>query len=145
MRQAPALATLAVAQLLAVEATASCSVDLEPVAFGTIDITRNEAGTGKVKVTCDQPGSYFVGIGTGSGGQGGRRMEGPNGSRLDYDLYLDPGHQVVWGDGVSTGQAASGSNDGSKADTYTIHGLVPAQPGKPAGSYVDSLVVTVEF
>jgi spore coat protein U-like protein len=145
MSRLPALAALLLGPLAAAEAVAACAIDLTSVAFGTIDVARTEDGTGKVKVTCDQAQVFLVGIGSGAGGQGGRKMVGPGDSRLSYELYLDPGRNEVWGDGETTGQALIDASDGVKPGQYTIYGRVPAQPGKPPGSYADSLVVTVTF
>ena len=76
---------------------------------------------------------------------GTRRMDGPGGGRLDYQLFSDAGRAVPWGDGGSAGSPVSGSSDGSTPRRLTIYGEVPAQPGVEAGEYLDSLEIIVTF
>jgi spore coat protein U-like protein len=144
MRLRPAFLGLALAPLAAGEAAAFCNIDLTPVNFGTIDVMRRNDSTGKVTVTCDQPATFLVGIGPSASGNG-REMQGPDDAKLRYELYIDPGYSVPWGDGQSIGQMNGGSSNGSKPETLTVYGRVPAQSGALPGSYSDALLVTLLF
>lgn len=146
MSRLPALIGLALAALAAGEARAGCSVDLTPVTFGTIDPTRGDDSTGKVKVSCDQGTIFLVGIGPGTNGSNGNRaMDGPGNAKMAYNLYIDAGHHIVWGDGQTLGQYLDGSASASAPWSSTIYGQIPSQSPKPAGSYADSLLVSVDF
>lgn len=123
------------------QAQALCSIELSPVAFGVIDTSRRSTGTGEVVVRCDTATSFAVAISAG----GGRRMNGPGSSRLDYHLYADAARAVLWGDGGSVGEPVTASNDGAGAQRLTIYGEVPAQSGVTPGEYLDNLAVTLTF
>ena len=125
--------------LVATPAMAGCRVELDGVSFGGVDATRRTTGTGRVRVDCDQAVAYEVGIG------GARSMDGPNGATLDFGLYMDPGRNIPWGDGERHGSALGNSSDGVQADSLTVYGEIPAQPGIAAGEYAASLLVTLNF
>ena len=145
----PLTARLAAAILLTVAplgpAAASCSVEANPVAFGTIDVLRQERGTGEIVVRCDEPTEFRVGLSPGGGGSEGRRMAGPDGARLDYSLFADAGYSIPWGDGQAIGNSRTGVSDGEGPQRLTVYGIIPAQPGAIPGEYTDSLQVTLSF
>lgn len=131
--------------LAARPAAAACSVTAAPVAFGTINSMAQSRGTSEVVVRCDEPASFAVGLSPGRGGSDGRRMEGPWGARLDYFLFADPGYTIPWGDGQAIGNPVAGRSEGTAPVRLTIYGIIPRQPGIPAGEYGDSLQVTLSF
>jgi spore coat protein U-like protein len=135
---------LAASLLGAAPAGAMCSIQLESVAFGVIDVTRREESTGSVRVSCDKPQAFNVEIG-GSLTAGQRRMQAAGGGSLRYELYADAGHTHVWGDGITIGAPIGGASDGSKAQTFTIYGVISPQPGTLPGNYVDAPLVTLSF
>jgi spore coat protein U-like protein len=126
-------------------ARAACSVSVEGVAFGVVDLDRTTTGTGTVVVRCDEAATFEAGISPGGSGGDPRRMSGPDGGRLDYYLYADAGRSIPWGDGQAIGRTRAGSNDGSGTTRLTIYGAVPPQTGVPPGEYSDSLQVTLTF
>jgi spore coat protein U-like protein len=111
------------------------------VAFGVVELDRRSTGTGRVVVSCDAATSFEVAI----GGDGTRRMSGPGGGRLVYELYQDAAHAVRWGDGGASGSARGGQAAADAAANLTIYGVVPRQSGVPAGVYFDNLEVTLRF
>lgn len=122
----------------------ACQVDLAGVNFGIVEAGRASDATGRITITCPSPRSYLVGISPGLGGSE-RRLFGPGGASLRYELYADPGHNFPWGDDQSIGGAMGGVSDGLHPDTLTIYGRVAAQSGQPPGTYTDSLLVTLSF
>lgn len=138
----PLAAGLALALGLAAgPAAAGCRVDVRPVAFGTIDLTRRSFGTGEVVVRCDRPTRFEVAI------QGGaeRELVAPGGGRLRYRLFADPAHSRPWGDGGRSGGTVEAGNDGRRPTRLTIYGVIPRQPGVAEGRYVDQLQVTLRY
>lgn len=131
--------------LAAGPAAAACSVESNPVAFGTIDVMSLSRGEGEVVVRCDEAITFEVRLSPGSGGGDGRRMAGPGGTPLDYALFADAGYSIPWGDGAAIGQPRGGRSDGDGPARLTVYGLVPRQPGTPPGTYTDSLQVTLVF
>ncbi|WP_426747684.1 spore coat U domain-containing protein [Myxococcus faecalis] len=82
----------------------------------------------------------------GSSTYANRRMQGPSSSTLAYNLYLDAARLRVWGNGVS-GTSRYGPVIPLLAIDVTvpIYGRIPAQQTVPAGTYSDTLVMTMTF
>jgi spore coat protein U-like protein len=67
---------------------------------------------------------------------------------LTYNLYRDAGRTLVWGNTVGTNtvsQNISLGNNTSGSLTFTIFGRIDALQDVRAGTYNDSLTVTVTF
>lgn len=65
---------------------------------------------------------------------------------LGYNLYLDSGASVVWGDGSSgtTQYEAYNSDPGEKVFNVTIYGRIPAgMDAAPGSSYVDTITASL--
>jgi spore coat protein U-like protein len=118
--------------------------------FGTVyqTLTQNVDSTAAIVVTCNggQSGNgYHVLLGDGlnpvsSGGQ--RRMQGPNGSLLNYELYKDAARSSRWGNTDYLGVAGTGTG---QPQTLVVYGRVPSQPVPAAGKYTDTVVITVNY
>lgn len=65
-------------------------------------------------------------------------------NRLNYNLYLDPNHSRIWGDGTG-GTYPWVSSSVGLVNTLTIYGRIPAQQWVAPGLYTDSLQVTIIF
>jgi spore coat protein U-like protein len=65
-------------------------------------------------------------------------------SYLNYELYSDPGLSTVWGNTVDT-WVVEDAAPSTEAVDYTVYANVPAQQSVPAGTYTDSVAVTVSF
>ena len=128
----------------------TCStVTANAIAFGEynpLNATPGDAD-GNIAVTCtdNTPFDVSLNAGTTTGGSiANRKMAGPNGTNLAYNLYTDSGHDTVWGDGT-TGSVVSGTGTGS-AVNETVYGEVAAgQQGVEAGSYSDTVTVSVNY
>lgn len=62
---------------------------------------------------------------------------------LDCNLYVDPDRLQVWGDG--TGGSLTVPSTFVLGANLSIYGRVPAGQNPRAGTYVDTIVVTVTF
>ncbi|MDD3651957.1 spore coat U domain-containing protein [Immundisolibacter sp.] len=136
---------------------ASCPVSATGIGFGSYDPrsgTPTEA-TGTVTVTCQsaappESGSYGIALGSGaSGSYAGRAMMAAGGAVLYYQLYTDASHTAVWGDGSGGSAVVSGGyslSDGTpRAYGHTVYGRIPAGQWPAAGSYTDTITVTVTY
>lgn len=149
---APAYAQQTDTDNLAVSATvtANCVVTTSPVAFGNVDVTLNQDidNTGGISVTCTSGTAWAASADAGAGDTATlTNREMVNGAnKLNYALYIDAGRTSVWGDGAEGATATiSGTGTGS-AQASTIYARVPSgQTGLPAGSYTDTVVVTVTY
>lgn len=129
--------------------TSNCAVSTTTVAFGNIDVTLNTAvdATGGMSVTCTNGTAWTAKADAGTGGAGTslthRKMTGPD--KLSYDLFTDSTRTTKWGDGVTSGTATiTGTGTGS-AQASTIYGRVRAGSTARAGSYSDTVTVTVTY
>jgi spore coat protein U-like protein len=93
--------------------------------------------------------AYTVALSNGSGtgadptaGASGRKMTGPASALLGYNLYQDSGFSQAWGS--SGAFLLSGTGTGTQA-TLTVFGRIPAQQVVAAGSFSDTINVTVTF
>lgn len=134
---------LAFALLFARFASATCSLNLQGVNFGSYDFmsSQNLDSTGHVTVTCDVSSSFSISLSTGAGTYASRTMQSGT-HQLNYNLYTDPAHTTVWGDGTAGSVVVSGS--GTNVDEV-IYGSAPAGQNPYIGAYSDAIVVTLTF
>lgn len=122
---------------------ADCTVSAGSVAFGDYDPLSQQAldGAGTISVSCSPSASYSLSLSTGGGSYAQRELAG-SGSVLNYNLFTTVSRTIVWGDG--SGSTATVGGEGDSAN-HTVYGRIPAQQNVTAGSYSDSIVVTVTF
>jgi spore coat protein U-like protein len=148
----PAAASAQTAQAdLAVSATVirNCTIAAGTMAFGNYDpIVANDVTdldrTGTFNVTCTRGGApaVWVGMANGLHYSGGRRMT-DGAEFLNYELYSNAGRTTVWGNLVGTGLVVS--QNGRTPVTVNVYGRVFAGQDVLAGSYTDTVVMTVNF
>jgi spore coat protein U-like protein len=122
---------------------ASCSVNSPTLGFGAYDATNGSSTTATVTVTCTAAsGTVPVALGNGSNWNGTTRRLSDGASTphyLTYGLYSDSNHATAW-DNTSNTVA---QDPGGKS--LTVYGLVPSGQSLYAGSYTDSVSITVTF
>lgn len=143
--------------LLPATATAlglNCSVSAAGVAFGNYNPTDSSPtdATGNVHVRCTTIISVLsttnISLNTGGSGSFAPRKLSSGANRLNYNLYKEVGKTTVWGDG--TGGTGNWTDSllievlGTNIN-HTIYGSIPAGQYVAAGSYTDTITVTVEF
>jgi spore coat protein U-like protein len=137
-------AVLAIGLLAAVPAgAASCTMGIISVVFGTYNTLSASSldGAGSVSVTCDVTSSFQVALSKGQGSFAARQLQS-GANVLYYNLYTDALRSLIWGDGTAGTTLVSGSGT---AATYTVYGRIPGGQNIPAGSYGDSITVTLDF
>jgi spore coat protein U-like protein len=128
--------------------TANCTVSTGAVAFGSVNtLGGNHDATGSVTVNCTNGAAWSAaanqGSGTGATLSNRRMTFGAN--TLTYRLFTDAGRTSIWGDG-STGTAAVTGTGNGAAQVFTVYGRVPSgQTSVPAGSYSDTVSVTITY
>jgi spore coat protein U domain-containing protein, fimbrial subunit CupE1/2/3/6 len=124
-----------------------CNVSASPLNFGNSVglLTATVNATTTLGVQCSSNTSYNVGLDAGLNGGGNinaRKMVlGAN--SVAYQLYQNSARTQVWGNTVGTNTAA-GTGTGS-TQSLTVYGQVPVQATPPAGTYNDTIVVTVTY
>jgi spore coat protein U-like protein len=121
----------------------NCTLGVQSVIFGSYDTlsAQNTDSAGSVSVSCDSSDSFTIALSSGHGTMLSRQMQSGAYS-LTYNLYTDSLRSIIWGDGTS-GTMLVGTT-GTSA-TYAVYGRIPAAQDLPAGSYNDSITVTLTF
>ena len=137
--------------LSAARADAACSVSATGVSFGVYSILAlapNDS-TGSVVLQCSPSDKNIrISLSAGSGGTYLARALTQSSNQLLYNLYVDAARTVVWGDGTggtSTVDIPNWTGGPNAPQTHVIYGRMPAQQDAAAGTYSDSIVVTVDF
>jgi spore coat protein U-like protein len=125
-----------------------CTITTLPVSFGAYDtVTGNAlAGAGSVTVACTK-GMTGLLITLDKGGNNAfvtvpnTRAMSDGSEYLNYDLYADSGHTVLWTD-AGIGLADSTSK---APRTVPVYGLVAAGQDVAANTYNDSVLATILY
>ncbi|MCF6322465.1 MAG: spore coat U domain-containing protein [Rhizobiaceae bacterium] len=96
-------------------------------------------------VNCTSGSSFDVGLneGTTPGGTTATRKMDSGSDTIDYTLSQDGGHTTNWGNTVGT-DTLSATGTGT-LQAIAIFARVPAQATPAAGTYTDTVTVTVTF
>jgi spore coat protein U-like protein len=137
-------ATQAPFNVLAVN-VAACSVTANDLDFGSVTLLNgNVDAQTNLSVTCNSGVSYNVGLSNGLTGTGPTtRLMTQGGEDVSYGLYRNNARTLPWGQTIGTNTVA-GIGTGA-AQSYTVYGRVPPQTTPSAGTYTDSVVVTVTY
>lgn len=131
----------------------TCTVTATGVSFGNYNVVNAAPtdSTGTVRVRCTLlvalAGSFTVDLSTGSSGTYAQRTLHNGPSSLDYNLYTDVARTQIWGNGsggsfrVTRNFTALLSVD----QTVTVYGRIRSGQNVPAGSYSDTIIVTVTY
>ena len=132
----------------------TCNVSATPLNFGTsgTSIAANIRATATITAQCTYTTPYSVGLDNGQNANGAqRRMQAAAGQYVSYGLYTDTGYSQAWTTTSSTTSCSAGANTcalgtgtGSN-QSVTVYGEVPPQSAPAAGTYSDTVVVTVTF
>lgn len=123
----------------------TCAISASPLAFGTYAPAAARDSTATIAVNCSRTAPYQISLGSGQNPSGGtRRMAGPVGAFVGYNLYSNSARTTAWGDGGTLGARVSGTGSGT-AQNLIVHGRMPANQYSRPGSYTDSVFVTVEY
>jgi spore coat protein U-like protein len=137
-------------------AAAACTFSSTPgMGFGAYDDSSAATtdSTTSIVVQCLRIGgpadvtvTLQIGPSATSGAIAPRRM-GSGANRMDYNLYRDSGRSQVWGQtaAVDVGSITITGipNFASRSGTLVIYGRIPALQNVPAGTYSDSVRLTV--
>jgi spore coat protein U-like protein len=124
---------------------AGCTVGTSGLSFGNYDVfsTINDDVTATINVNCPGGTGYVISLSSGSGTYASRTMT--NGANiLAYNLFLDPTHLTIWGDGSAGTGTLSGTGTGNNTAS-TVYGRIPAGQNASVGAYSDIVTVTVTF
>jgi spore coat protein U-like protein len=161
-RVAAALLGAAAGAAWAQAGSVSCALIAPPIAFGAYDTLAPSPAppvSGVVVLECTRLGGvgaqrvdYRI-----AAGKGGAptyfprqlRRAGTPPETLDYNLFLES-LGAVWGDGTAgtvtaTGRMVVNPGQPTRSREHRVLGQIPARQAVSAGTYQDSVVVTVSF
>ena len=123
---------------------ASCVVNAGSLDFGpytSTDLDPTE-GEGSFSYQCTSGSDITLSLGPGQNLQGESRAMASGAARLLYNLYQDVGHDQEWG---TDGTAFIVENTPSTLETVDVYGLIEPGQEAPAGSYSDSVTITLNI
>ncbi len=132
--------------LAAPASAASCSVSPQQLSLGRYDpfATAPQDAVTSIAISCDVETSVVIAIGPGNGDYGARTMTG-GAQALLYNLYIDPAHSRVWGDGTN-GSSTVSSTAVATSTAIPVYARAPArQTQLKPGSYTDILWVSITY
>jgi spore coat protein U-like protein len=138
--------------LVRADPAGACTVSATGVAFGAYDpmSPAPDDSAGDVTLVC-HPSVHgpVVALGAGIAGLLSPRAMSSGAATLDYNLYTSAAYSLVWGDGVGGSATVTLSGGtvsaGQRTFTRTIYGRIPPGQQVPAGTYTDTIMVTVIF
>ena len=122
----------------------SLSTDLD---FGTAGgLTANRDQTSAIVVRCPTGTAWRLGLNNGSHASGNtRRMRSGAGNFIPYELYKNAARTQRWGNTPGT-DTSDGTGAGDlNPQSQTVYGRVPQQASAQAGSYVDTVTITLTY
>ena len=124
---------------------ASCSVTANTLSFGVYNKARLD-GTTTLLATCTSTTPFNIGLDQGVAPGATvttRKMTGPGSQRLSYSLFRDSARTLNWGNTVGSDTVSStGTGVGQ---SFTVYGRMPASQVAGAGTYQDTITVTLTF
>lgn len=123
------------------------------LAFGNYDPTSatNTTGSSSISVNCTKGDVYTIALnyGANGGSASNRIMTDGAGNNLNYNLFTDSGYTKVWNSTCGAGNNCDGGTGagpgGANAQSYSVYGQIVAGQNVPAGSYSDTITLTVTF
>ncbi len=122
-----------------------CAVSTTDLVFGSYLSNNSVASTGNINVNCAPGLNYTIELSQGGGTVANRKMAGPPGSLISYNLYKQASYIEIWGDGISPGATPVPGTGNGALQVFTVFGLIPANQRLEAGSYSDVIIVTIRF
>ncbi len=130
--------------------SSACNVSTTPVNFGNYD-TFSAApldATGTITVLCTTRERVTIAIGPSpnSGGFDPRMMRFISGNELfSYNLYTRANHNRIWGDGSGRTRTKRRRVRRNRPWVNTVYGRIPPLQDVSAGTYSDTLTVTITW
>jgi spore coat protein U-like protein len=133
MRRSLGLALLMLFSWAAQAAGQVCTLSITALNYGTYTgALLNGTATGKV--TCAGAWDIPLNAGTGAGAtEMARKMTGPGGATLNYQLFVDAARTTNWGN--TTGNELTGTGNAN----ITVYGQIAARQFVAPGTYTDTI------
>jgi spore coat protein U-like protein len=123
---------------------AACDITVNAMSFWIYDpsLPYDDSAVGTIVISCKGPHALQISLITNDRCTQRYLRSGSN--RLAYNLYQDPGHQIVWGsENPICGQTAT--TDKTREAQFSIYGNIPRQQSVGTGTYSDVVTIQVNF
>ena len=133
------------------DVTNTCTIEDAAMAFGAYDSTSATAldASAVLTLNCTLDAPAQITMGEGSNPEGGSSAAVPlrqmisGADLLPYTLYQEAAHTNVWGNDATSDVDYVGT--GASDVTVLVYGSIAAGELAPAGSYLDTVVMTITF
>ncbi len=128
-------------------AASGCTVSASPPSFASYAPLSGASvsASGTVTATCATGGTVTAKLSIGNGTYAARTLLGPAGATLNYNLYTDAAHSMIWGDGTAGTVTVSGTLPNGTPATATVYGYIPGGQDVKVGTYASTITVTLTF
>jgi spore coat protein U-like protein len=133
----------------------TCTTSSSGLAFGNYSTLADsdDDAAGTITISCTSATAvsvaYTLQLGTGSSGSYAARALTGAVLSLQYQLYTDSAHSIVWGDGTTAGTSSISDGYSLSGNTtnrsYTVYGKLSAHQSVTAGTYTDIIQVIVNY
>ena len=128
-------------------AQASCKINgVSDVDFGDYDVFAlgaNTDGVGNLTIRCTGGSSAAIALSRGLSNNFAPRTLRYGSRVINYNLYTSAARNVVWGDG--TGGTSKMYITKNQTGDLDVFGSIPAGQDAAVGSYVDTIIVSIDF
>lgn len=132
-----------------------CDVTATSINFGSYDIFSPVPldSTATINVTCNIPSknphaplAVVVSLSPGNSGSfAQRQMVSTGPDVLNYNLFANASMSTIWGDGGGSSSTQTAFVTKDMPYRATLYGRIPARQNVRAGSYSDTITVTIDF
>ena len=137
---------------IAVSATipSTCTISAGALGFGTYNSNSATAvtATSTLTVNCVLLAAYTVSLSKGTAATFSPRTmtftSGGTTYNLNYNIYTDVAHTLIWGDGSASTNTVAGVGTGVN-QSLTAYGQIPAAQAGAVGTFNDTVVATISF
>ena len=123
----------------------ACTISGATIDFGTYTSGQTTALNGFAQIaynSCPAAQLRFQLDGGANGTSTARKLANGSGGLLNYGLYRDSGRTQNFGQGA---EARSVTPATSGTGTVPVYGMIPAGQSVAAGTYTDTVVITMDF
>jgi spore coat protein U-like protein len=130
---------------------AACALRVDAIDFGVYSPNAApKTSSGRVEVACGGPGvqaAIRIDLSPGRSSNYGDRTMANGQNVLHYNIFTDPGRQLIAGNGTSGTAPLIGRQPrvGVGRSVFRLYGWIPPGQEVPAGEYSDIINVTVQF
>ena len=122
----------------------ACTINVLDINFGAYDVFSATPldTTGTIDVSCPIRSSVDITFSTGAGSYAARYLQQGT-TRLNYNLYRNAARSQILGNGTLGTRILTANNIRNRS--FTIYGRIPARQNVRAGTYTDTIIVTLTF